>query len=216
MSSTPGCPNMDFTLSLEQRQKLHTLLEFYFDVKSVILYSEEVDAESQYNVQIWQETRSSFDHLMRALLGLETATKPESYVIQNFDKAYSHLYRACYDAAEGAIFSLKQRVIETISSYTPTQLLQVIPNHANDRIAMEHINEKLILYRSRKDIASAEESDFDAILDIIEQLKEMYDKYNKALPLLNDLAKEGKRNTVKSIVVGLMIALVGVVVGSFL
>jgi hypothetical protein len=204
---------MEFVFSLEQQQKLQQLVEFYFKLKNVILYYEETDANSKYNAQIWQELRSSFDHFMRSFSSIGAKENNESYVLKNFDKAYGHLYRAYYDAAEGTIFSLKKKLISTFASYTPSQLMQVIPDYVNDRMLVEHMNNDMALYRSRKDIVTAETSDFESLSNTISQLKVIYDKHCKALPLLNDLAKEGKQNTVKGIVIGLVIALVGALVG---
>jgi len=47
------------------QDRLQELTELYLIVKEVVIYSEENDPENKTNIQVINELRNAFDHLMR-------------------------------------------------------------------------------------------------------------------------------------------------------
>ena len=204
--------------SEKERELFFKLIKFYSEVKVIIVYSEEIDADSKYNIQIWKELRDAFDHLARAFINknekLEQDT--ETYFLTNLEKSYAHIYRACYDAAEGAAFSLKKNILDIIYPYKPSQLVKIVPNYSDDRILIEKINSKLAVYRNKKDIGRINNVDFSDLLYIIDQLKILNEKYFNLLPLLKDVGVESEKNTRKTIFKNILYVLIGALASALL
>jgi hypothetical protein len=75
----------------------------------------------------------------------------------------------------------------------------IIPNYSDDRILIEGINSKMAVYRNQKDIGRINSIDISELLCIIDQLKNLNEKYINILPLLKDVDIENKKNTLKKI-----------------
>lgn len=169
----------DLSLSKAEIELFLKIIKFYSEAKVIIAYSEEIDIESKYNIQVWKELRDAFDHLLRAFVNKteKIEQNAENYSLVNLEKSYAHVYRACYEVAEGAAFSLKKNILDIVSPYNPSQLATVVPNYSDDRILIEKINSKMTIYRNKKDIGKSENIYFSELLGIIEQLKTLNEKY---------------------------------------
>jgi hypothetical protein len=205
--------------SPEENKKFDDIFKLYLQAKSIIIFAEEVDADSKYNDQVWKEIRDAFDHLARVIFdkklnssNLEKADP--GYSVKNLDKAFGHVYRACYDAAEGAIFSLKSKLFDLIKPYDSRQLSQAVPDYAKDRIIIEAYNEELTSQRTKKDVGNSNASDFNKLIKILDGLKSLNKKYNLSLPHLEEVRLQDvksakstiKSNTLAAIIGGVIVA----------
>lgn len=104
-------------------QQLKKLAELYIQAKGLILYSEEIDPESRSNLQVIKELRDANDHLMRVVVARLADNLPsgindaQSYCHSNLDKAIGHVYRAAFDALDGTILSLREKVAKILDAY---------------------------------------------------------------------------------------------------
>jgi hypothetical protein len=204
----------NLSFSEKEQETLLKLVKLYSETKVIIVYSEEVDADSKYNIQIWKELRDAFDHLVRAFINKNENT--ETYFLINLEKSYAHVYRACYDAAEGAVFSLKKNILDIIFPYSQSQLVKIVPNYSDDRILIEKINSKLAIYRNNKDIGKADNIDFSDLLGIIDQLKTLNEKYINLLPLLKDVCVENKKSARGTVIKNILYMFAGALVSALL
>jgi len=208
----------NLSFSEKEQGAILKLIKLYSETKVIIVYSEEVDADSKYNIQIWKELRDAFDHLVRAFIN--KSEKPEQntedYFFTNLEKSYAHVYRACYDAAEGAAFSLKKNILDIIFPYSQSQLVKMVPNYSDDRILIEKINSKLAVYRNNKDIGKADNVDFSELLSIIDQLKTLNEKYISLLPLLKDVGVENKKCARRTVIKNILYVFVGALISALL
>jgi len=208
----------NLSFSEKEQDALLKLVKLYSETKVIIVYSEEVDADSKYNIQIWKELRDAFDHLVRAFINKNENTEQntETYFLINLEKSYAHVYRACYDAAEGAAFSLKKNILDIISPYSQSQLAKTVSNYSDDRILIEKINSKLAVYRNNKDIGKADDMDFSDLLSIIDQLKTLNEKYINLLPLLKDVGVENKKRYRRVVIKNILYMIAGALISVLL
>lgn len=198
--------------SKEELDKLAKLTALYREAKALVLYSEEIDESASSNVQVFKEFRDAFDHLMRVFNNkFNDEVQPDNYAAANIDKAVGHVYRASFDALEGASIAIRRRIIE-FTRYPIAVLSNVFPDYWKWKACIDELEEKFIEYRAKKDIAdlSAMEELFDSYVRDLRQLQTIYseirDKGKVIQECYKKYRKENRRSGTFFIITSIVIA----------
>lgn len=169
-------------------QQLKELSELYIQAKSLILYSEEVDPDSRSNLQVIKELRDSHDHIMRVVEIRLASDKvlSEDYCEKNLQKAIGHVYRAAFDALDGTIVSLRQKISEILLNYPLDVIKNVLPDYWEVKIQLEKLTSTIAAHRARKDVGADIGKTLDDYVADIESIKVFYSKLLQACPALDE------------------------------
>jgi hypothetical protein len=153
----------------------------YRDAKALILYSEEIDPDSRSNLQTIKELRDAFDHLMRVvsfhLAPDEAADRAyDGYCQKNVQKAIGHVYRAAFDALDGTVLSLRERVSDALEGYATDVIKTVIPEYWDIKIELNRLTNAVAEHRGRKDVGRDVGKTFDSYVEDIEKLKQFHER----------------------------------------
>lgn len=181
---------MEFTDN--EHKELLKLSDKYLEVKSLILYSEEIDPESKSNLQIIKELRDAFDHIMLVVRNKGNEGE-EGYNVKNIDKALGHVYRAAFDALDGAVLSLKEEIYNICNEYEPEILKEVITDYWDMKIEIIRISENVGILRESKDATGDLSEIFSKYVIELDKLKE----YHESLLLKGEALDECKKNNTK-------------------
>ena len=215
---TQGCPFRE-----EELPYLTQLAELYLQIKPIILLAEELDEASNANLQVIKELRDAFDHLMRVIAANTSGLpiKPD-YAPSNLRAARSHLLRASFDALDGLIHILKQRIANELIRFDRSVLFAVIPNYADIKRDIETISRRIADYREKKDAGDLELSVelIEGYLSDVDRLKSYHDEILDCLELLDQAQREKRQEQRKSfwmtVWVGIGCAILGVLLGKLL
>lgn len=187
-------------LSENETSKLKNLTESYLQAKALILYAEEIDPRSELNLQIIKELRDAFDHLMHTIYekynpdsDSDSATTPE----ENIDKALEHIYRATYDALDGAVLSLKELIIESLSNYPVEVIKEVLGDYWDIKKEVNRISGRVAEYRGEKTHENNDSGVLDSYVEDLDKLKNIYDKILENGNLLDECVRQKKKRSWK-------------------
>ena len=205
----------------EERERLVELAELYIQAKALIIYAEEVDPESRSNIQIVKELRDAFDHVMRVVVARSSSGSPhaneEGYGEKNLHKAIGHVYRATFDALDGTVVSLKEKLVELLDPYPLEVIKTVIPDYWEQRGKIERLSERIADHRASKDVGDNVGEVLDAYMDDVEALKGFHKKVLASMCALDECkARQGRErrfSILENILIGLVIALIAGIVG---
>lgn len=197
----------------EELEQLKHLAVLYIDAKALILFSEEFDPDSRSNLQTIKELRDAFDHTMRVIghkhSGIETDHDDDNdYCKKNLHKAVGHVYRAAFDALDGTVLSLRQKIAELINGYDRETLVSVFPDYAQMRLKLEELTKNISEHRARKDVGKDVGVTFDRYVDDVDQLKEFYLKILAAGNLLDEAKSEKSTRHSNQLLVNALFAIV--------
>lgn len=184
-------------LAPDENTLLEKTVDLYAKGKQVILFCEERDDNSKINPQIWKELRDAFDHLMRICLdvmdgGKRRKSNNEYYTV-NLEKAHGHIYRATFDALDGASVSIKSSILKVANSYDRAVLTEVITDYWEKRKRLEEINTRITEMRNNKDVGSSETAKIiDEYIEVIYELIDVFQNFLNTGPLLDECAKKHK------------------------
>lgn len=209
--------------------QLKSLASLYLQAKPLILYSEEADPNFRSNLQIVKELRDAFDHVMRVVVahfgdtlldnGQESSAdqvEPSvEYCEKNIQKAIGHVYRSAFDALDGVVLSLREKIKEDLNNIPHDAIRSVLPEYWTIRIKLEELNEKIGQHRARKDIGVNIGSTYDRYVEDVEVLKDFEKKLLHAMPALVDYKKQKEKNSKKSIIKTVLIGILCAVIGAF-
>ncbi len=185
-------------------EQLKELAELFIQAKGLILYSEEVDPDSRSNLQVIKELRDSHDHVMRVVaLRLSqvqpdqvqpenNTVSPDEYCRKNLEKAVGHVYRAAFDALDGTIVSLRQKVTEILKAYPTDVIREVIPEYWEIKITLENLTQTIATHRQKKDVGADVSRSLDDYVSDVECIKIFYTKLLRAGPALDEC--KGKKH----------------------
>lgn len=183
-------------------QQLKKLAELYIQAKGLILYSEEIDPESRSNLQVIKELRDANDHLMRVVAARLADNLPsgvndvQNYCHSNLDKAIGHVYRAAFDALDGTILSLREKVAKILDAYPQEVIKAVIPEYWQIRVSLDELTNRIAANRATKDVGADIFSTLEQYVRDTELIKQFYSQLLNAGPALDDCqarrAKEAK------------------------
>jgi len=76
---------------------------------------------------------------------------PENYLLDNLSKAYSHIYRAGYDALDWLNISYFKKINDLLKKYHRQDILDAIPTYySNIQINLINIKKKLLNFVLKK------------------------------------------------------------------
>lgn len=188
--------------------KIINLCESYIQAKALILYAEEIDPKSKSNIQIIKELRDAFDHLMYTFYG-KCQTDPELKIAysENIDKAIGHVYRATFDALDGAVVSLKELISETLNNYPPEVIEDVIGGYWQIKIDVMRISDKVAKHREKKTHENNNGGVLDSYVEDLEKLKTIYTSILDNGQLLDECFKRLRKKSIKNRIVTIAIGL---------
>ncbi len=207
---------------------LQKLCELYFAVKELIIYFEENNPEQDTDIQLINELRNAFDHLMRAFavwLKIKQEKSPYKYIQTNIDKAFGHVYRAGYDTLDFLVLIFKEIIYKDISQYPTEAINKIIPEYYTKiRPLIYDLNEKITKYRKEKDVSSENYIQLFEYIKDIKKLVEYHKEISKKIPALNEYhlklkneqSQENKKNWIKELTIALAGAFFGYIISKFL
>jgi hypothetical protein len=184
------------SLSTDENELFGKTLELYFRAKALIAFSEEIDPNSKINPQIWKELRDALDHFMRVFGDIirdgSKRTQNPKYYHENLDKSHGHVYRAAFDALDGASISIRKQIVDWCGAYKQEILTEVVSGYWDKRLRLEQVNSTIADLRTKKDVACDESIGIiDSYVAILDELKNHRDFFLKSMPLLEE-CKKGK------------------------
>lgn len=182
-------------LTPDENILLEKTVDLYVKSKQVILFCEERDRNSKINPQIWKELRDAFDHLMRVCSDVMSGGKRKNsnneYYTVNLDKAHGHIYRAAFDALDGASISVKSNILDVVNSYDREVLTEVISDYWDKRKKIESINSSISEIRNIKDVGSSDAAKIiDKYIEIISEMIGEFQDFLNLGPLLDECTKK--------------------------
>jgi len=208
---------------MEYSKEWAEIVELQQHTKNLILIAEEYDLNWNDYLQPFLEQRSALDHICRTMAVKTGINKDGSdgEAYENLNKAKGHLYRAFFDTADWLSTRFRSLIIEEGSSYNSDCIKKAIPNYYSDIPPdIQKINTKIADIRNNKDIASQTGTinQVNEYNNLIDKLRGYYEIIIEAKESLEELKNEQRRKSWKSIiiqiVVGLLIAVVGTIVGA--
>src|SRR5438132_9090535 len=134
---------------------------------------EQFDPESRSNLAIFKEQRDALDHLMRALAEYfeKGSASDEQYLCQQIDNARGHLFRAAYDALDGARISYKFRIRDAMEGISNEAIAAVYPEYYTTALVDVYaVENRIAEHRRHKDERRTTMPDIDDYSDTIDRL----------------------------------------------
>lgn len=201
----------------KEHDRLAELADLYIQAKALIIYAEEVDPDSRSNIQIIKELRDAFDHLMRVVVARtqpdSTHAEDEGYGEKNLHKAIGHVYRATFDALDGTVLSLKEKLVELLAPYPLAVIKSVIPDYWEHRRELERLSEKIASHRTKKDVGENVGEVLDSYICDVETLKKFHKDVLDSMDALNECDNKHNLESFQSIKVNIIIALISAILG---
>jgi len=204
--------------------KFKELTELYLVVKETILYFEEINQEQKADIQVINELRNAFDHLMRVTATIfdvkRLSNEPNEYILKNLDKAYGHVYRAGYDTVDFLCLTIKKEISESLSRFDPSVIKEALPDYyPTIKPRLVKLENDIANYRSKKDVT---EDDHERLIDYINVSRELGDfreKISLATDSLIEIQQEANNATLKNwfakVIIGLFLLFLGAILNHF-
>ena len=179
--------------------KLRELSELYLVVKETILYFEEINQEQKTDIQVINELRNAFDHLMRVTSTWvdvkQPSDDPDQYILKNLDKSYGHVYRAGYDTVDFLCLTIKKEIANDLKRFHSDSIQTALPDYYSEiKPSLVELENEITKYRSKKDVT---EDDHGRLIGYIKVARELGDYRKKvaiAIPSLTELKKQRDRD----------------------
>lgn len=208
------------TIPPEFEEKLKNLSEVYIRAKAAILVAEELNEESKSNLQIILQLRDAFDHTMQAINDLHSESISKTDPIENVNTAIGHVFRATFDAIDGAVLSYKINIIEILKAYPVDVKIKAIKDYSSLMLTLNTINKKIASHRSKKTDENHDTQVFDEYLRTLGTITGIYETILNSQPLLQEISddkkKKNKKTNRNNILIGLLIAVFGAIIGYLL
>ncbi len=192
------------------------IVKAHLATKKLIIVSEESAVDLRGFMQPTNEIKSAFDHIMRVRgyeLGMAEAQEEENYDIVNLEKAFGHIFRAFFDAADYISIELRQKILTCLEPYSREVISCAIPEYYSEfRPKVEEINEEIAKYREKKDIGKIKESAIliDNYSTKAIELSNIYKKINKRMSSIIDVNRKERKAIFKKYIINFII---GIIVG---
>lgn len=180
-------------------QALRELGVLYSKTKKYVLRMEEVDPESRSNLAIFKEQRDALDHVMRALTEFfdKGSEADEDYLCQQVDNARGHMFRAAYDALDGAGVSYKLRISAAMEGISNEAIAAVYPDyHKHVLVDVNKIEERIAEHRKLKDERRTKMHDLDDYCVTIDRLYEHSNNIIERIPSFQDWQRRHRRKVI--------------------
>jgi hypothetical protein len=177
-------------------ESLRDLGVLYSKTKRFILRAEQVDPQSRSNIAIFKEQRDALDHVMRALWDyFDEGKKPdESYLLGQIEKARGHLFRAAYDALDGAGISFKLRIWEYMEGISNEAISAVYPDYFEHVAEINKIDSQIVEHRKAKDIGRTTMQNMDEYSAVVDRLAELSDIVTEKTPAFHEWQRRDKKH----------------------
>ncbi len=194
------------------------LIAVYLQAKGLIIYAEEFDPGSNSNLQINKECKDALDHLIYALHakvegdpGLDGGD-----ATSQIDSSIKHINRASFDALDGTVLSLKDRIHQELVPYDSDLITSVLPDYWNIKGKLNNLVKSIAKHRENKGSITNTPEALDRYMADVNSLKENYDKIIENGPNFSDRHKELRKKHVCGIVEKLIIAIIAGLIGIFI
>jgi len=179
-------------------ESLRDLGVLYSKTKRFILRAEQVDPQSRSNIAIFKEQRDALDHVMRALWEyFSEGTKiDEDYLCGQIEKARGHLFRAAYDALDGAGISFKLRIAQAMDGISNEAISAVHPDYYTHVVEINRIDSQIVEHRKAKDIGRTTMQNMDEYSAVVDRLAELSDIVTGKTPAFHEWQRRNKKNKV--------------------
>jgi hypothetical protein len=196
-------------------ERFNEVKGLYLEIKAVIILAENIDNDKAAYLGSLNELRNTLDHLIRSL---EYPQKMES----EFSEAMEHLYRAGYDTYEILAMNLAEKIVSVVKNYSPEVLANVFPQYykeINPRLLELQVELADTRAHKKLDPETGTKSfqpyatiikELHTILKVTERITpELENEKSRLENLSINKKKEKRRDTVKSIAIGVGIAILG-------
>ncbi|ESQ17436.1 MAG TPA: hypothetical protein DDY14_04910 [Chromatiaceae bacterium] len=220
MDNDTGSQERPYVNAFTERdcEQFRELALLHRDAKALILYSEEIDPDSRSNLQTIKELRDALDHLMRVMLarmapeeGLDGAD--DGYCEKNLQKAVGHVFRAAFDALDGTLLSLRERIRDTLEGYEVQVIRDVIPDYWQHKKELDKLTEAVASHRGRIDVGKDVGETLNRYIDDVEKFKVFHRTLLDAGPTLDECQRKYKnQNTAvfwRNLAAGVIAAILG-------
>lgn len=212
-------------------EQIQNITELYIVVKEIIIFFEETNPSQKSDIQPINELRNAFDHFMRvtaAWLEIKKPSetekyKPIEYIELHLEKCFGHVYRAGYDTVDFLALTIKDMISNSLKEYSTEDIKTAIPEYYSKiKPAILDINKEITDFRTKKDVANLNSKHLTNYTLKITAIVEHYKLITKKIPSLEEIKqkriKEKNKNELydwgKRIVIGIIILLVGIFIGS--
>jgi len=196
---------------------IQELASLYIQAKSLIIYAEESDPDSRSNIQIIKELRDAFDHFMRVVVSRTDPDSPHhqepDYGETNINKAMGHVYRATFDALDGTVVSLREKIVALLEPYSPEVIKDIIPDYWNIRIKLEELTQRVAAHRAKKDVGQGVAEVLNDYITDVETLKIFHTKLLNSAAALSECHRRYRGGETKKFYRQLLVGLVCVIIG---
>ncbi|HEV3244559.1 MAG TPA: hypothetical protein VGZ31_09120 [Chthoniobacterales bacterium] len=175
---------------------LRELGVLYSKTKRYILRAEQVDPQSRSNIAIFKEQRDALDHVMRALWAHFEKEQDEDYLCGQIEKARGHLFRAAYDALDGAGISFKLRIAEYMEGISNEAISAVYPNYYDHVVEINQIDLQIVEHRKRKDIGKTTMQNMDDYSAVVDRLAELSDLVTGKTPAFHQWQRRHRKTKI--------------------
>ena len=206
-------------MDTDNKKKLIDVIRYYAVVKEVILWNEQIDPTNKSDLQVVNELRHSFDHLMRVLASEFEVDKDKDnlYINLNLQKTIGHVTRAGYDTLDWLSLNLKEQIGIEIKGFSLATIKAVYPDYWKDKEALNKLQIDISEARAKKDVSDL---DFHNFVDYTLRVKEVHKLWSKILSKKTNLIEyesklknEKVKKYIGKIALVLMGALIGFVLG---
>ena len=183
--------------------KMKELISLYFEVKKLVIASENATRGNRLSIPAINELRNANDHLLRAFAVSYGVTPPPQewkrppveYCVKNIDKAIGHVYRAGYDALDIIAMGLTEGILSDFGGFSMATRVGVFADYARDiRIPLQKAAAICDEAKTLKDVEvfdTAREF-FVGYKNVIEMLKSVRDLIDSRMPELVVVEAEAK------------------------
>lgn len=204
----------------EEQARIEELARLYVQAKSLIIYSEEADPDSRSNIQIIKELRDAFDHFMRVVVARTDPNSPHSqedgYGDKNLHKAIGHVYRATFDALDGTVVSLKEKIVELLDPYPREVINDVVKDYWKMRVKLDELTQRIASHRASKDVGENAGKVLDAYAEDVDVLRAFYKRLLNSMDALEDSRRRHRRSEWKMWGIRILIGVILLIVGWWL
>lgn len=138
------------------------------------------------------------------------------YGRKNLQQAVSHVYRAAFDALDGTVITLREKITEILRGYSPDTLTKVVPEYWEQRRTIEVLTAQISTNRARKDVALDDPGVYESYLKNVEILRQFYELLLDRAHHLEEYEQEKRSREAKSHWVNWLFGIVGGVIAGIL
>lgn len=198
------------------------MTNIYVKCKAIVLYVEQIDVNSSANIQITKELRDAFDHLCQLFaikfeISGKTTHGASGYAdeaLRQIEKSIGHVYRAGFDALDGAVLSLTDNIKAILVAYDATVISEVVPDYWQKKKTINSLMERVANHRKGRTEFEITQEIFDNYISDLDELKNVHKDFLDHANNLNERQRELKRKEIYKTLRSLLIAIISALIGS--